>query len=833
MKNYVIVGGVAGGATAAARLRRRDEDAHIVIIERGPHVSFANCGLPYHIGEVITERDDLFVSTPKDLHDKLNIDVRTRQEVVAIDRQAKEVEIRDLKEERLYTLSYDKLLLSPGARPFVPPIPGVDAGGVFTLRNVADMDRIKRRIDAEEIGDAIIVGGGFIGLEMADNLAQRGLQVTVVEMLDQVMSSLDYEMAAILHHHLREQGIRLELGDALVAIEAGTEKQLKVFLASSRTMETDLVILALGVRPESGLAEDAGLDLGKKGHIVVNEFMQTSDRDIYAVGDAVQVTDPVTGTVTAVPLAGPANRQARIAANHITGLTESYRGTMGTCIAKVFELTASCTGANSHKLEQNGIDFVSSITRSQNHVSYYPGARPQTIKLLYSPHSGELLGAQVVGHEGVDRTIDVLATALTAEMTVFDLEHLELAYAPPYGAAKDPVNIAGYVASNRLRGDTDLIQWHEIEDLDPETQGVLDVRTDVERSLGYIPGSAHIPQTELRERLDELSRDKEWIVYCAVGQRAYVVERILKQNGYRVKNLTGGWEIYSIATEEQSNLNTEHERDVEEMTSEDTVMIPALAREDQKAPVFSTANAIDLELDTCGLQCPGPIMKVYNEMREMERGQVLRVRATDPGFRRDVRAWCEQTGNTLLDLEKNNGHTIALLQKGEAVPLQVTESGTLPKGKTVVVFSADLDRALAAFVIANGAAAMGQKVTMFFTFWGLNVLRRKERIPTQKNIVEKMFGWMLPKGPDALKLSRLNMGGLGTEMMKRVMKAKNVDSLSQLLAAAQENGIKLVACQMSMDMMGIKEEELIDDVEVGGVATYIGETDKSNASLFI
>jgi peroxiredoxin family protein/TusA-related sulfurtransferase/rhodanese-related sulfurtransferase len=506
---------------------------------------------------------------------------------------------------------------------------------------------------------------------------------------------------------------------------------------------------------------------------------------------------------------------------------------MGTCIAKVFELTASCTGANSHKLEQNGIDVVTSITQSQDHVSYYPGAKPQTIKLLYSPHDGRLLGAQVVGYDGVDRTIDALATALTAEMTVFDLEHLELAYAPPFGAAKDPVNIAGYVASNRLRGDTELVQWHEIEDLDPETQGILDVRTDVERSLGHIPGSVHIPQTELRERLDELSREKEWIIYCAIGQRAYIAERVLKQNGYRVKNLTGGWEIYSVATEEQSNLDTQRKGDIETTAPEEIPTGTLSTRGEQKVPASPITSAIDLELNACGLQCPGPIMKVYNKMQEMQRGQVLRVQATDPGFRRDVQAWCEQTGNTLLSLERNNGHIVALLQKGEAVPLQVTEGGTLPKGKTVVVFSADLDRALAAFVIANGAAAMGQEVTMFFTFWGLNILRRKERVATKKNIVEKMFGWMLPKGPEALKLSKLNMGGLGTEMMKRVMKAKNVDSLSELLAAAQENGVKLVACQMSMDMMGIKEEELIDGVEVGGVATYIGETDKGNASLFI
>ena len=839
MSKYVVVGGVAGGATAAARLRRRDEAAEIIVIERGPYVSFANCGLPYHIGEVIAEREALLVSTPEKLAAEFRIDVRTEQEVVHIDRQAKKVSVRDLKSGETYRLDYDKLILSPGAKPFVPPIPGATLDGVYTLRNIPDMDAIKARVDSGEVKRAVVVGGGFIGLEMADNLVARGVHVTLVEMLPQVMSTLDFEMAAILHRELRDAGVRLALGDGLKEIQAVDGGGLQVILSSGRSAEADMVLMAIGVRPESDLAREADLELGPRGHIVVNEHMQTSDPDIYAVGDAVQVVNPITGQPTAIPLAGPANRQARIAADHITGLPSAYQGTIGTAIAKVFGLVAATVGLNSHALQEAGIPFLSSITHNTDHVGYYPGAQPQAIKLLYAPEDGKVLGAQVVGRNAVDRTIDVLATAIKAGMTVFDLEHLELAYAPPFGAAKDPVNIAGYVAANRLRGDADLAAWHEIRDLDPERQGILDVRTLPEWQMGHIPGAIHIPNTELRERLNELSKDKEWIIYCAVGRRAYVMQRMLKQKGYRVRNLTGGWTTYAAATEPQSNFD---ECPPCEVASAPGMPAQSASLSQSSATIASPvggapvalAMRVNARLDACGLQCPGPIMAVYKKMQEMHGGEVLEVLATDPGFGRDIAAWAERTGNTLLDLSRSDGTIRALLQKSDTLPqIRVTDEGALPNGKTIVVFSGDLDRALASFVIANGAAAMGQPVTMFFTFWGLNILRRPRAPHTQKSLVERMFGWMLPKGAEALKLSKLNMGGMGTWMMKQVMKSKRIESLPQLMRTAQENGVRLIACQMSMDMMGIKPEELIDGVEIGGVATYISETDKGNASLFI
>jgi len=830
MTNYVIVGGVAGGATAAARLRRLDERANIVVLERGKYVSFANCGLPYHIGGVIANRDALFVSTPEKLKSEFAIDVRIENEVLRVDRTAKEVEVREVTTGRVYRLPYDKLVLSPGAKPLTPSIPGVNLPGVYSLRDIPDMDAIKSPLDTGKVKSAIVVGGGFIGLELVENFVERHIAVTLVEMLDQVMAPLDFELAAMLHRSLREHGVRLGLGDGLKEIRS-VEGQLEVVLASGKTARADMVILALGVRPESDLAKSAGLELGPRGHIVVNAHMQTSDPDIYAVGDAIQVVNPILGTPTAVPLAGPANRQARIAADHITGKSSAYQGTIGTSIVKLFELSAACTGANSRTLQQANVPFLTSINHSQDHVAYYPGATPQSIKLLYSPTDGRLLGAQVVGYNAVDRTIGVLATALKAGMTVYDLEHLELPYAPPYGAAKDPVNIAGFVAANRLRGDTEMIEWREVVARQGSPDfGILDVRTDAEWEAGHVPGAIHITNTELRKRIGELSKDKEWAVYCAVGRRAYVMQRMLLQNGYRAKNMSGGYTTYAVATEAQGNFDTCDPCQVVKAE-----LPSALDESGVPLSVESPASlGAEVQLDACGLQCPGPIMAVYKRIQELQPGQVLEVRATDPGFRRDVAAWCERTGNPLVEVRQDGKTIVARIRKGNATPaITVQPGGALPAAKTMVVFSADLDRALASFIIANGAAAMGQQVTMFFTFWGLNILRRRDPKPTQKNLIEKMFGWMLPKGPDALKLSKLNMGGLGTAMMKGVMKSKRIDPLPALMRTAQENGVRLIACQMTRDLLGIKPEELIDGVELGGVATYISETDKANASLFI
>jgi len=817
MSTYVIVGGVAGGATAATRLRRLDEFAHIVLIERGEHVSYANCGLPYYVGEEIEQRESLFVATPEALQAEFNLDVRTRQEVLSIDRAAKEVEVRDLALGSTYRLAYDKLILSPGAQPFVPPIPGVDLDGVYTLRTVSDTDAIKARVDTGNVRHAVVVGGGFIGLEMAENLLKRGLAVSVVELANQVMISVDYDMAAMLHRHLRDKGVRLSLGDGLKQI-VPQDGLLEVVLESGASTLADMVILSIGVRPETGLAKAAELTLGPRGHIVVDEVMRTSDPDIYAVGDAIQVFNPITGQPTAVPLAGPANRQARIAAEHITGRANPYRGTIGASIVKVFDLTLGRVGCSSGELHRAGVPFAVSITHGQDHAGYYPGSTPQTLKLLYATETGKLLGAQVVGYSAVDRTTDSLAVAITAGMTVYDLEHLELVYAPPYGSAKDLVNVAGFVAANALRGDTRLVQWDQVEALARTGEyRILDVVTDIEWELGSIPGAVHIPYTELRERIDELPRDVKWIVYCRVGRRGYVVERAMRQRGYDVYNLTGGYNTWSVATEAQTNFAP--------WTPAEAV---AAAPKETAMPVEPSTT---VELNACGLQCPGPILAVFHKMKELKEGEVLSVQATDPGFKRDVGAWAERTGNRLLDVQQEGAKITAHLQKGSGQPAASQTSGST--AKAMVVFDGDLDHAMAAFIIANGAAAMGQQVSVFFTFWGLNILRRHDPKPVAKTFIERMFGWMMPRGARALKLSKLNMGGLGTAMMKGVMKSKNIDSLDTLIRTAQENGVRLIACQMTMDMMGIKAEELIDGVELGGVATFLNEVDKSNAALFI
>jgi len=821
MKTYVIVGGVAGGATAATRLRRRDESASIILIERGPFVSFANCGLPYHIGGTIGERDKLIITTPEELEGEFAIDVRTQHEALSVNPGEHTIEVRDLSTGAAYTLAYDKLVLSPGASPVVPPVPGADLPNVFTLRNIPDMDAIKAYIDANHATSAAVIGGGFIGLEMAENLHLAGLQVNVIEMLSQVMAPLDPDMAAGIHRELVQRGVGLVLGDGVKSIAALPAGGLGVTVSSGATYQADLAIMAVGVKPESDLARSAGLEIGPRGHIAVNQFMQTSDPDIYAVGDAVQVLDPVTGQPTAVPLASPANRQARTAASHITGLELPYKGTYGTSIVKVFDLVAASTGANSRRLEQAGIAYRTSTTHNYDHAGYYPGATMQTIKLLYGASDGKLLGAQVLGYHAVDRTIDTLATALIAGMTVFDIEELELAYAPPYGAAKDPVNVAGFAAANELRGDTALVTWNEVIARDPDSTGILDVRSRLEYELGTIEGAVWIPVEELRDRIDELDKSKEWIIFCARGRRGYGADRILRQNGYRSRNLTGGWNTFTLASEPQSHPIVTSTNATRSKEAPAPMLDPKLIKS-------------DYSLNATGLQCPGPIMMLYKQMQEMEEGQTVRVSATDPGFRHDVGVWAENTGNTVLALDQEEGVITAVLSKGGPLPLLAEQpTAVANRAKTMVVFSGDLDHAIAAFIIANGAASMGQQVTMFFTFWGLNILRKPQAPPVSKNLVERMFGWMMPKGPDALRLSRLNMGGLGTAMIKKVMEEKNIDSLPKLIQAAIDSGVHVVACQMTMDMMGIRHEELFDGVTVGGVASMIGATDKANASWFI
>lgn len=817
----LIIGGVAGGASAAARLRRMDEDAEIIMFERGPYVSFANCGLPYHLSATIPQREQLLVTSAEDLKGMLNIDARVNSEVIQIDRPAKTVTVRETDSGRQYQESYDKLVLAPGAVPVVPPLPGVDLPGVFVLHNLPELDQIEAWIAAHPIRQVVVIGGGFIGLEVAENLVEKGMHVALVEMLNQVMPVVDAEIAADVHLQLALHQVELHLGEGLRAISAG-ESSLRVDLTSGNTLDADLVILAIGVRPETALAKAAGLQLGPRGHIITDDHMRTSDADIYAVGDAVQVASLLTGEATALALAGPASREARVAADNIAGRDMVFRGTQGTSVVKVFDLTVASTGLSSKQLREAGLPFNSVITHNNNHASYYPGASPIQLKLLFGPQ-GQIYGAQATGSEGVDKRIDVIATAIRAGQTTFDLEELELAYAPPFGSSRDPVNQVGFAASNVLRGDMQVLHYDDVATLPAEEWYLLDVRRTEELAVGQLPGAHHIPLHELRGRLNELPRGRKLLVYCQSGQRSYFAARLLRQKGFDAYNLSGGFKTWSHATSRPD--------EPKQMESE-MINTPQTS----PAPEVPAGAGREFQLDACGLQCPGPILKLYNQVKAMDDGDVVTVRATDFGFASDVGAWTKSTGNTLLSLSTSGGQIEARVQKGTAAEVAAQPAGgsaAAAKDLTMVVFSGDLDKAIAAFIIANGFASMGQQATLFFTFWGLNILRKDNPPALKKNLIERMFGWMMPRGAGKLGLSQMRMMGAGTAMIKGIMKQKNVDSLPEMIRTAQANGVRLLACQMSMDLMGIRKEELLDGVEVVGVATMAASATASNTHYFI
>ncbi|MDQ2085556.1 FAD-dependent oxidoreductase [Herbivorax sp. ANBcel31] len=561
-KKVLIVGGVAGGASTAARLRRIDEDAEIIIFERGEYISFANCGLPYYIGDKITDREMLLVQTPEKMKDMFNIEVRIKNEITKIKREEKRVVIKDLRNDRVYEESYDVLVLSPGAEPVKPNIKGINNKNIFTLRNMYDVDAIKHYITNTSPKRAVVVGAGYIGLEMAENLHYLGLNVSIIEKLDQVLNTIDYDMAALVHEHILSKKVHLYLGDGLKELNHNGE-ETEIQLESGRKVRADVVIMAIGVKPDVGFVSDSGIQLGNRGGIKVDSYLKTSDPNIYAVGDAIEVEDFISKHETIIPLAGPANKQGRIAANNIVGKKEKYKGIQGTAIAKIFDMTVAGTGNSERILKNRGIKHLSTITQSKSHAGYYPGALPMTIKLLYSLE-GDIYGAQIVGFEGVDKRIDVIAASIKFDKKVFDLTELELAYAPPYSSAKDPVNMAGYVAGNVLEGNMDVSYWHEIEDVDPDKTIILDVREPFEKEFGFIENSINIPLGQIRERYNELPFDKEIIVNCQIGLRAYIASKILKQKGFKsVKVLTGGFKHYNTIVQSKYNLDRqdfEHEK---------------------------------------------------------------------------------------------------------------------------------------------------------------------------------------------------------------------------------------------------------------------------------
>lgn len=805
----LIVGGVAAGASAAARLRRLDESMEIVLLERGKYISYANCGLPYHLGGVIPERDSLFVMPEKKFKAWFDIDIRSGNEVLSIDRAAKTVAIRRADGTE-YTEHYDKLLLATGSRPAAPELPGSDDSRIHSLWTIPDMDAL-RALATGGARKALVVGGGFIGLEAAENLQKCGLEVTILQHSDHVLPSVDREMAWPLEAELAADGIDVRLKAELAGFRKAEDGALFAQLNDGTELAADLVVVSVGVKPNSELAAAAGLTLGPRGHIVVDEHLRTSDPDIYAAGDAVEVVDRISGKKTAIPLAGPANKQGRIVADNIAGKERVYRGSWGASVIKIGSLTAASIGLTEAKLQSLGVKYHRIYTHPASNASYYPGGAQLHLKLLFD-FDGKILGAQAVGAKGADKRLDVIGTAMQSGCTAPELAELELAYAPPYNSAKDPVNYLGMIAQNVLDGTTELAYADAI----PAEALLIDVREEAEHQAGAIPGAINMPLGTIRRRLNELDRSKELIVSCQVGLRGYLAERILKQNGFRVRNLSGGYLTWKYTH----------------------APLPPVSRKSappaQPAAPAAPSAGVERKVDVRTLACPGPIVRLKGEMEKLAPGETLRLLAA-ASFAPDLEAWSRSSGSEVASLEKQGDQLEAVIRKGGAPAESAAAPAAVPggNGAVIVLFSNDLDKAMAALIIACGMAASGAKVSIFFTFWGLSVLRKNPAPAVKKNLVSRLFGWMLPCGASKLALSKMNMAGLGSAMMKQVMKQQNVTSLPDLLREARELGVKFVACEMAMNVMGITREELIEVDEVAGVASFAAMAKESSTTLFI
>lgn len=616
-KKVLIIGGVAGGASTAARLRRLDENADIIIFEKGEYISFANCGLPYYIGGVIGERNALLVQTVEQMSKKYNLDIRVFNEVIGIDREGKKVRVKRVKTGEVYEESYDTLVLSPGASSIKPPIKGIEeCNNLFTLRNIPDTDKIKDFIDSNKPKLAVVIGGGFIGLEMAENLHERGIAVTLVEASNQVMAPLDIEMVSVIHSHLMDKRVKLILKDGVNELKNNGKK---VVLNSGKEINADMIILSIGVKPETTIAREANLRLNERGAIVVDEYMTTSDKNIYALGDAVEIMDFVNKKPTTIPLAWPANRQGRIVADNICGRGTKYKGTLGSSVAKVFDYTVASTGNNEKTLKALGLEYESVHIHPASHAGYYPGAFPIAYKMLFNPKSGEIYGAQGVGMDGVEKRIDIIATAIKGGLKVEDLQDVEACYAPPYNSAKDPVNMLGYYASNIIEGLVKQIQWYEVADINLDSSIILDVREEVELLTGKIENSINIPLGDLRERLGELPKDKKYYVTCQAGLRGYIGCRLLAQEGYDCYNIDGGIKTYIITKRVEEDFNSRGNR--VDMDVKEEVATMKLEKDLDIAEI----NA-QVEINACGLQCPGPIKRVFEEISKMDEGETLKRR---------------------------------------------------------------------------------------------------------------------------------------------------------------------------------------------------------------
>ena len=810
MKKVLIVGGVAGGASTAARLRRLDENLEIIMFERGEYVSFANCGLPYHIGGVIQNRESLLIQTPESLKARFNLDVRVNSEVVGVNGKDKKVKVKTKNGEE-YEENFDFLVLAPGAKSILPVVKGIENKKIFTLRNINDMDKIKAEIKNYNVKKATVVGGGYVGIETAENLKHLGIDTTLIEAVPHILASFDSEISNILEYELINNGINLLTSEKVIEFQEDKDEVI-IKLESGKSVAADMVILSIGVNPDTKFLQNSGINLGERGHILVNEKLETNIDGIYALGDSIIVKNYITNQDVAIPLAGPANRQGRIVAGNIVGRNEKYKGSLGTAIIKIFELTGASTGLNERSLKQLNIPYEKVYLHPNNHATYYPGATAISIKALYNKENRQILGAQAVGISGVDKFIDVIAISIKFKATIDDLTELELAYAPPFLSAKSPANMLGFIGQNIEDNLLEQVFMKDLENYNEKETIILDVREKLELISGKLNDSINIPLSELRKRYTELPKDKEIWTYCAVGLRGYIASRFLTQKGYKVKNLAGG-----IKIEEKELIKMQEETFSNKENSDYNV------------------DKEDEYLDLSGLSCPGPLVKIKEKIDKLQESEKLKVKVSDPGFYNDIQAWSKVTKNSLLSLDKKDGLTYATLQKGQASKVVVKEQENViiedNSNMTMVVFSGDLDKAIAAFIIANGALIMGKKVTMFFTFWGLSILKKKNL--AKKSFIEKMFAMMLPKNSQDLPVSKMNFFGIGAKMIRSVMKKKNIMSLEELMKKAKDLGVNITACTMSMDVMGISKEELIDGINYGGVGQYLGEAEKSNNNLFI
>lgn len=816
MAKILIVGGVAVGATAAARLSRLNKgEDEIIVFERDEHVSFANCGLPYYLGGEIQSREALLLQTPESFKGRYGVEVRTWNNVEKIHPEERKLVIRNVQTNETYEEKYDYLILSPGANPIVPVIKGAEtAQNIFQLRNIADVDKIYEAVVSKQKQHALVVGGGFIGIEVAENLIERGFRVTLVDRSERILAPFDDEMAKMVENVLVSHDITIRTGTSV--LEVKDQGEIAV-LEDGTEMAIDFLVMAIGVFPEITLAKNAGLKIGETGAIWTNEYLRTSDPSIYAGGDAIEVTHFITGKPTKIPLAGPANRQGRIIADNIHGMKRTYKGSLGTAVLKVFEYTAASTGLNEKQLITEGYTYEALHIHRGNHAGYYPGSTEITLKLLFNPEDGRVYGAQAFGQTGTEKRIDVIATAIKGGLTVDELTEIELTYAPPYSSAKDPVNIAGYVATNMMDGSHKTFKVQDVDELVNQGQLIIDVRTPEEYELGHIPTSINIPLDDIQAGIAQVPTSDAYYIACEVGLRGYMAQQLLTASNKNAKvyNLSGGYKLYKQYNEDNSP------KSFYDGTPEDEEL--------PKCSIDDAEQIVALQIDARGLQCPGPILELKEGIEKISPGEHLEISATDRGFLKDVKAWCDIHGHKLKSCTDGNGNVKAVLQKMYKQTGEIHEKNR----QTIVVFSNDYDKLIAALIIANGALAMGKEVSLFFTFWGLAALRKENFLVKNKTVVEKMFAKMLPKGMGKTSLSKMNYMGVGKQMMQGIMKNKNVMTPEELLNQYITSGGKIIACTMSMDVMGIKEEELVTGIEYAGVATYLQDAEEGFNNLFI